>query len=169
VSRPYHWIALWDKLTGVLALLGEELGDLVAWLTIRDLDIVLGGAVIRHEGQEAVVGDVQLRPGCQHISNISLSPCGDTHKLVFAASNVGNIHVVGGRGEIFQLLAGEDVDGDHVDLGVTVLARLGGGHLDNFARAVLDDDVPVLPQRRALHRVRGRGTGVGALEGVLML
>ena len=76
---------------------------------------------------------------------------------------------MGGRRQIFQLLAGEDVDGDHVDLSVTVLARLGGRHLDDLAWAALDDDVPVLPQGRALHRERGRGTSIGALEGVLML
>jgi len=76
---------------------------------------------------------------------------------------------VGGWRQVLQLLAGEDVDGDHVDLGVTVLARLRGGHLDDLARAALDDDVAVLPQRGTLHGERGRGTGVGALEGVLML
>jgi len=27
------------------------------------------------------------------------------------------------------------IDGDKVDLGVTVLARLGGGHVDDLARA----------------------------------
>lgn len=76
---------------------------------------------------------------------------------------------MGGRAEIFQLLVGEDVDGDQMDLGVTVLAGLGGGHLDNLARAVLDDDEAVLPQSRTLHGVGLRGTGIGALEGVLML
>ena len=76
---------------------------------------------------------------------------------------------MGGGRQIFQLLAGEDVDGDDVDLGVAVLARLGGGHLDDLARAVLDDDVPVLPQGRALHREGGGGTGIGAAEVDLML
>jgi len=50
-----------------------------------------------------------------------------------------------------------------------VLASLGGRHLDDLAGAVLNDDETVLPQSRALHRVRGRGTSIGALEGVLML
>jgi len=76
---------------------------------------------------------------------------------------------VGGWREIFHLLAGEDVDGDHVDLGVTVLAGLGGGHLDNLAWAALDNNVTVLSQGRALHWEGHRGTGVGALESVLML
>ena len=76
---------------------------------------------------------------------------------------------MGGGAELFKLLGGEDVDGDQVDLGVTVLAGLGGGHFDDLARAVLDDDETVLPQSRALHGVGGGGTGIGALEGVFML
>jgi len=76
---------------------------------------------------------------------------------------------MGGRAKIFELLAGEDIDGDQVDLGVAVLASLGGGHFNDFARTVLDDDEAVLPQSRALHRVGSGGTGIGALEGVLML
>lgn len=44
------------------------------------------------------------------------------------------IHVVGGGGHFFILLASEDVNGDEVTLGVTVLASLGCRdihHLDN--------------------------------------
>jgi hypothetical protein len=48
------------KLTGVLLLLLEELGDLFADITVRDLDIVLGVAIVIHEGEEAIVGDVKL-------------------------------------------------------------------------------------------------------------
>jgi hypothetical protein len=56
-----------------------------------------------------------------------------------------------------------------VDLGVAVFASLGGGHFHDLARTVLDDDEAVLSQRRALHRVGGRGASIGALKGVLML
>ena len=76
---------------------------------------------------------------------------------------------MGGWRQIFQLLSREDVDGDDVDFGVTVLASLGGRHFDDLAWAVLDDDVTVLPQGRALHREGLGGTRVGAFEGVLML
>lgn len=76
---------------------------------------------------------------------------------------------MGGRGQVLQLLAGEDIDGDQVDLGVAVLAGLGGTHVDDLAGTVLDDDEAVLAQGRALHRVRGGGAGVGGLEGELML
>jgi len=92
-----------------------------------------------------------------------------THKLVLATGDVWDIHIVGGWRQIFHLLVGEDVDGNHVDLGVTVLASLGGGHFDNLAWAALDDDVAVLSQGRTLHWEGHRGTGVGALESVLML
>jgi hypothetical protein len=89
--------------------------------------------------------------------------------LVFAASNVGDVHVVGGRAEIFELLASEDVKSNKMDLGVAVLSSLGGRHVDDLARAALDHDVAVLPQGRALHGESGRGAGVDRLEGVLML
>lgn len=76
---------------------------------------------------------------------------------------------MGGWREIFQLLAGEDVDGDQMDLGVTVLASLGGRHVDDLARTTLDDNEAVLSQGGTLHRECGRGAGIGGLEGVLML
>ena len=78
-----------------------------------------------------------------------------THELVFLAGNVGNLHVVSGGGKIFELLVGEDIDGNQMDLCVAVLASLGGGHFHNLAWALLDDDEAVLPQGRALHRVCG--------------
>lgn len=94
---------------------------------------------------------------------------GFTHKLELATRDVGDVHVVGGRREILVLLVGEDIDGDKVDLGVTVLASLGGRHVDDLAGAVLDHDETVLTQSRALHREGERGTGIGRLEGDIML
>ena len=76
---------------------------------------------------------------------------------------------MGGGAEFFTLGGSEDVDGDQMDLCVTVLSGLGGGHLDNLVGTVLDDDETVLPQSRALHGEGKGGTGIGALEGVLML
>jgi hypothetical protein len=92
-----------------------------------------------------------------------------TYELVLLAADVGDVHVVGGRAQLFELLASEDVDGDQVDFGVSVLAGLRGGHVDDLARAVLDADEAVLPQSRALQRVGERSTGIGAVEGVLVL
>ena len=76
---------------------------------------------------------------------------------------------MGGGRQIFELLASEDVDSDQVDLGVTVLSSLGGRHVDNLAGTTLDHNVTVLTQSRALHRVGSGGTGIGAVEGVLVL
>lgn len=47
-------------LTSVLAVLGEELVDLVTDFSVRNLDIVLGGAVLGHEGEETIVSDIEL-------------------------------------------------------------------------------------------------------------
>lgn len=76
---------------------------------------------------------------------------------------------MGGGAKIFELFAGEDIDGDEMNLGVTMLASLGGGHLDDFARAALDDDETVLPQGRTLHWVGGRRASIGTVERMLML
>ena len=43
------------------------------------------------------------------------------------------------------------VNGDEVDLCVTVFAGLGGRHVDNLARTALDTDVAVLPKGGTLH------------------
>lgn len=91
------------------------------------------------------------------------------YKLVLLARDVGDIHVVGGGGEILELLASEDVNGDQVNFGMTVLSSLGGRHVDNLARAALDNDVAVLTQSRALHGEGQRRAGVGRLESVVML
>jgi hypothetical protein len=48
------------QLTGVLAVLGEHLVDLVTNLVLGKLDVVLGGAVVRHQGEETVVSNVDL-------------------------------------------------------------------------------------------------------------
>ena len=76
---------------------------------------------------------------------------------------------MGRRAKFFKLLASEDIDGNKMDLCVTVLASLGGRHINDLAGAVLDHNEAVLPQGRALHGEGGRGAGIGGLEGVLML
>ena len=150
----------------VLALV-EVVVDLLAELTLGEAHIVLGGAVLGHEVEKPII-DVHLRKKGSALAPPARDDA-STHELELGTEDVGDIHVVGGRAEIFDLLAGEDVDGDKMNLGVTVLASLGGGHFDDLAGTVLDHDEAVLAESRALHRVGGRGTGVGALEGVLML
>jgi len=50
-------------LTDVLLLLTEHLEDTGTDLTLGELDIVLGVTVILHQGQEVIIGDVQLETG----------------------------------------------------------------------------------------------------------
>ena len=50
----------WLVLTSILLFLTEELVDLFANLTLWNLDIILGSTVLGHEGEKAVVGDVEL-------------------------------------------------------------------------------------------------------------
>jgi hypothetical protein len=138
-----------DNDVGVLLLNLEELVDLLANLAIGHADIILGVTIIVHEGEETVVGDVE--------------------QLELTTRDVGDVHVVGRGGEILVLLGSEDVDGDKVDLGVTVLASLGGRHVDNLAGAALDHDETVLAQGRALHGVGERRAGVGGVEGDIVL
>lgn len=47
-------------LTGILLVDAEELLNLLTNLTIRDLDIILGAAIVGHEGQETIVSDIKL-------------------------------------------------------------------------------------------------------------
>jgi hypothetical protein len=46
--------------TGVLLLVPEELLNLGSNLAVGVLDVVLHGAVLRHEGEETIVLDVEL-------------------------------------------------------------------------------------------------------------
>ena len=41
-------------------MINEELVDLVTNLTIGELDVVLGGAIVRHEGKETILRNVDL-------------------------------------------------------------------------------------------------------------
>ena len=50
-----------------------------------------------------------------------------------------------------------------MDLGVTVLAGLGGRHVDDLAWASFNHNVSVFAQSRALH---GKGEGRASVDGV---
>lgn len=129
----------------VLALI-EVVLDLLTKLALGETDVILGVTLRSHEREEVII---------------------DVDELVLSTGDVGDIHVVGRGRKILELLASEDVNGDKVDLGVTVLAGLRGRHVDNLAGAALDNNVAVLAEGRALHREGGRGASVGGLEGVL--
>lgn len=121
-----------------------EIGlQLFAHLTFWGSDVLLHVTVVVHQGQVAVV---------------------DVQQLEFVSLDNRNLHVVGGWRQVLQLLLGEDVDGNQVDLGVTVLTGLGGRHVDNLAWSALDDDETVLSQCRTLHWEGQGGSCICNLE-----
>ena len=76
---------------------------------------------------------------------------------------------MGGGAKVFELLSGEDINRNEMDLGMAMFAGLGGTHFDNFAGAAFYDDETVLAEGRALHGIGFGSTGIGALESVFML
>ena len=92
-----------------------------------------------------------------------------TYKLIFLSRDIRDIHIMGRGAKFFQLFSGENVNRNKMDLGVTMFSSLRGGHVDNLARTVLDDNESVLSQGRALHRVRSRRARIGGVKGVFML
>lgn len=115
---------------------GELLLELVTELALGELDVVLGLARVEEQAEEAVL---------------------NVEELDLIAGHVGDIHVVGGGAHVLVLLAVEDIQGDEVDLGVAVLAGLGGGHVHDLAGPALDHHEASLAQGGALH-----GVGVGS-------
>jgi len=110
---------------------------------VADLEVLAGAAVLVHQVQKAVLF---------------------TNHSVFYTFDVGHLHVVGGWADVLVFLGGEDIDTNQVNLGVTVLAGLGCGHLYNLAGTSLDDDEAVLPQSGALLGISLGSTGIGVLE-----
>ena len=107
--------------------------DFVAEFAFGKLDVVLGGTFAGHQVEETII-NVNL--------SVSVS-CHKGYQLEFSADNVRDIHVVGGRAEIFQFLLGEDllsiptersdyINANQMDLGVTVLSSLRGTHINNL-------------------------------------
>lgn len=94
----------------VLAVIESSL-DLLTKITIGNTDIVLGVTIVGHEVEETVV---------------------NVDELVLVTLDVGDVHVVGGRRNVFVLLRGEDVGSNKVHLGVTMLTGLGGRHVDDL-------------------------------------
>jgi hypothetical protein len=52
-------VAKW-QLTGVLLLSSKKLIDLLANLTLRDFNIILGLTIISHQRKETVIRDIEL-------------------------------------------------------------------------------------------------------------
>lgn len=58
-------------LTDVLLLVTEHADDALTEVAVGDLDVVLGGTSVVHQGQEVVVSDVQLH---KKVSVCAISP-----------------------------------------------------------------------------------------------
>lgn len=86
-----------------------------------------------------------------------------TAHLKVSPDHIRDVHIVRGRTYVLVLLTSEYINADQVDLGVTVLARLGRGHLDDLAGTALQEDVPVLTEGGALGRVGLGSTSVSRL------
>ena len=156
-------------LTAVLLWVVPEILDLLADVTLWHLNIILHLTIISHQGKESIVGDVKLLALLASTSRSAVLIAVAAYKLILLAGDDWDIHVVGGWAKLLKLLAGEDINGDQVNLGVSVLAGLGGRHVDNLTWAALDADESVLSQGGTLHWVGGRRAGIGRVEGVLML
>lgn len=73
-----------------------------------------------------------------------------------------NLHCA--KCQINLLFAVENINSNQVDFGMTVLASLRGGHLNNLAGATFEHDETVLAQSRTLHGEGGRSPGIPGLE-----
>jgi len=76
---------------------------------------------------------------------------------------------VGGGDHILELLAGEDVNGQEIALGVAVLPRLGDRDVEHLAGLSLDHHVAALLDGSGLHRDDLGRSGVGVLDGIILV
>jgi len=125
----------------------ESRSDLRAKITLWNLNVILRDAIHGHQVKETVV---------------------DVDELVFRTPDIRDIHVVGRGTDIFQFFSSEDVDGDEMNLGMTMLSGLGGRHVHNLAGTALDDDVAVLAESRTLRGEGEGGPSAGLLKGMLV-
>eukprot|EP00413_Alexandrium_margalefii_P048121 CAMPEP_0204605814 /NCGR_PEP_ID=MMETSP0661-20131031/58711_1 /ASSEMBLY_ACC=CAM_ASM_000606 /TAXON_ID=109239 /ORGANISM="Alexandrium margalefi, Strain AMGDE01CS-322" /LENGTH=222 /DNA_ID=CAMNT_0051617083 /DNA_START=150 /DNA_END=817 /DNA_ORIENTATION=- len=80
-----------------------------------------------------------------------------------------DVEVVRRGAQVLKLLAGEDVNGHDVRLGVAVLPSLRGRDLCDLAGVPLDHHVRPLLDLPSLHRVGHGRACVGGLEGMLVI
>jgi len=78
--------------------------NFLANLSFRNLDVRAQVTLLVHNGEEPVI---------------------NVDELQVAASDVGDVHVVGRGTDVLQLLLGEDVNGNQVDLSMSVFPSLG--------------------------------------------
>ncbi len=107
------------NITSILELL-SNFATKVIWV-LWELDIFTGFAALIHQGDESIFRDI--------------------NQGIFLILDERNISVVGGRNDIFVLLASENINCSKVALSVTVFASLGSGNSSNFARESFDADI----------------------------
>ena len=83
---------------------------------IRELDILTAVAIIVHERQISLRGNVNQR--------------------VFLSDDGGHVSSVGGGNDILVFLAGEDINSGKVALGVSVLSSLGDGDVTDLSKKI---------------------------------
>ncbi len=108
----------------------------------------LGGAVVAHEGAEAIIRDIK--------------------NGVLPLGHMGDVNVVRGGANIFVFAVSEDVNADNVRLGVAVLSGLGSADVSNFARTAVNHDVATFANETGLHGECGGGTGIGGVDGKVL-
>jgi len=128
----------------------------------QDVGFILNGGT--DLATNIIVGALKILPGVTGVVHHGEEVVLHADELVVLTLHVGHFHVVGGWADIFKFLASEDVEGDHVDLGVAVLTSLGGRHLNNLAWPVLDHNESSLTQSRALHGEGGRSPRIPLVE-----
>jgi hypothetical protein len=154
----------------ILSDIGEPLQHLCSLFIVANglgnLNIVLGlsGDLIV-QVQETIVNTELYRIS----AGICICRLDVSYQGVLLARNVRNVHVVSRWGKILQLLAGEDVFSNEMNLGVSMLSSLRGRHVDDLARTLLDENVSTLPQGRTLHGVGQGRTRIGRVDGVILL
>jgi hypothetical protein len=148
----------------VLQVLGSDHTFFTDSLEHCASDIPFGVVGSLNFSAEGVSGQLQVFPGLSGLVHEGQKSFFDADQLVVCTFDVGHFHVVGRRADILELFTGEQIDGDHMDLCVTVLAGLGGRHLHDFAGATLDHNVTALPERGALHGEGLGGAGVSGSE-----
>ena len=109
----------------------------------------LSGAVITHEGAEAIIRNIKNR--------------------VLPLGHVRNVDVVGSGANVLVFAVSENINADNVRLGMAVLSGLGGADVSNFARATIDNNVATFANETRLHGKGGGGTGIGSVDGKVLL
>jgi len=141
-----------------------------AYLKDGDHELLVGAETILDRLPDGIVlGEHQvglLVTAVVHQAKVAV--VADVEQGVVLAQDVGHVIVVRGRDQLLKLLAGEDIDGDEMALGVTVLASLGGGHVRDLAGTVFDADVSTLADGSRLLGEGERGTRLAGLELLLV-